>query len=84
MTADRYRGSVKLSKPADRYEPLVQMAREMSFHSGAPAQAHFDDLFMTLRGPSRLRRTLWYVDRHRLPVLAVATGIALIGAYFII
>ena len=63
-----------------RYEPLVEMAREMSRETGVPAQAHFDSLLALLRGPSRVRRGLWYIDRNRHPVIALAGVIALVVA----
>ena len=70
------------SNTPNRYQPLVEMAREMSLASGAPAQAHFDSLLKLLRGPSHLRRSLWYVERNRLLVTALIVVIASSGAYF--
>jgi hypothetical protein len=75
---------VNSSNPPNRYEPLVEMAREMSHGTGASAQAHFDYLLALLRGPSLLRRGLWFVGRNRrLAVVATAFG-AFLGAHLVI
>jgi hypothetical protein len=75
---------VNSSNSPNRYEPLVEMAREMSHGTGASAQAHFDYLLALLRGPSLLRRGLWFVGRNRrLAVVATAFG-AFLGAHLVI
>ena len=66
----------------NRYQPLVEMAREMSLTTGAPAQAHFDSLLNLLRGPSHLRRSLWYVERNRHLVIALTAIVLSSGLYF--
>ena len=75
---------VNRSKTPDRYKPLVQMAVEMSKDTGAPAQAHFDSLLALLRGPTWLRRVLWFADRNRGMVIAVALAGATLGAHLAI
>ncbi|MGH8926886.1 MAG: hypothetical protein ACRDWH_00925 [Acidimicrobiia bacterium] len=72
------------SNPPHRYEPLVQMAREMSNGTGAPAQTHFDELLALMRGPSRLRRTGWFIERNRRILIATAGAIALWAAHLVI
>jgi len=72
---------VNRPKTPDRYRPLVQMALEMSKDTGAPAQAHFDSLLALLRGPTWLRRILWYADRNRGMVITVALAGATLGAH---
>lgn len=73
---------VNRSKAPDRYQPLVQMALEMSRGTGAPAQAHFDSLLALMRGPTWLRRVLWCADRNRRMVIIVAIAGATLGAHF--
>jgi len=75
---------VNRSKTPNRYEPLVQMALEMSRDTGAPAQDHFDSLLALLRGPTWLRRVMWCADRNRGLVMAVAIGGAALGAHLAI
>lgn len=75
---------VNRSKAPDRYQPLVQMAVEMSRETGAPAQTHFDSLLALLRGPTRLRRVLWCADRNRGTVILIAMAGAMVGARFAI
>ena len=75
---------VNRSKTTDRYMPLVEMALEMSRDTGAPAQAHFDSLLALLRGPTWLRRVLWFADRNRGVVIAAAIAGATLGAHLAI
>jgi hypothetical protein len=75
---------VNRSKTPNRYEPLVQMALEMSRDTGAPAQDHFDSLLALLRGPTWLRRGMWCADRNRGLVMALAIGGAALGAHLAI
>ena len=60
------------------------MAREMSSGTGAPAQTQFDSLLELMRGPSRMRRGLWFVDRNRRLLIAFMATIALFGAHLVI
>jgi hypothetical protein len=75
---------VSRSKSPNRYEPLVQMAREMSSGTGTPAQTQFDSLLELMRGPSRMRRGVWFVDRNRRLLIAFIATLALLGAHLII
>ena len=60
------------------------MAREMSSGTGTPAQTQFDSLLELMRGPSRMRRSLWFVDRNRRTLRAWTAAIALLGAHLLI
>lgn len=75
---------VDRSKTPNRYEPLVQMALEMSRETGAPAQDHFDSLLALLQGPTWVRRAIWFADRNRGWVMTVAVAGAALGAHFAI
>ena len=75
---------VNRSKTPDRYQPLVQMALEMSRDTGAPAQAHFDSLLALLGGPTFLRRVLWCAHRNRGMVITLAIAGATLGAHLAI
>lgn len=72
------------SKSPNRYEPLVQMAREMSSGTGTPAQTQFDSLLELMRGPSPMRRGVWFVARNWRLLIALLATIALFGAHLVI
>jgi hypothetical protein len=60
------------------------MAREMASGTGTPAQTQFDSLLELMRGPSRMRRGLWFVDRNRRLLTALVATIALFGAHLVL
>ena len=70
------------SRTPDRYQPLVEMAREMSLRTGGSPQVHFDSLLNLLRGPSRFRRGLWYLDRNR-EVAIILTGVTVASVVYL-
>jgi len=47
------------------------MAKEMSVDTAVHAQLQFDALLDLLRGPGRLRRIGWFVERNRGPLMLV-------------
>ena len=75
---------MRRSKTSDRYEPLVQMALDMSRDTDVPAQYQFDALLALLQGPTWVRRALWCADRNRVLVMTVALAGAALGAHFAI
>ena len=77
-------GRVRRSRSPDRYEPLVEMAREMSSGTGTPAQTQFESLLELMRGPSPMRKGMWFVDRNWRLLSAVTATIALFAAHLVL
>ena len=60
------------------------MAREMASGTGTPAQTQFDSLLELMRGPSRMRKAIWFIHRNSRELIALTATIALFGAHLVL
>ena len=56
----------------------------MSSGTGTPAQTQFESLLELMRGPSPMRKGMWFVDRNWRLLIALTATIALFAVHLVL